>query len=95
MFHLAYLSIFNSAGDWFRMIANLVKEAIPTIIPLLPPNVRAITTVAAPIVNKLIDKAINKPAPKINVTQRMVKPNIIKKALLQQHKSKARTKRRR
>lgn len=86
---------FNSAGDWFRMIANLVKEAIPTIIPLLPPNVRAITTVAAPIVNKLIDKAINKPAPKINVTQRMVKPNIIKKALLQQHKSKARTKRRR
>lgn len=78
---------FNSAGDWFRMIGQLVKEALPSLAALLPPNARAIATIATPIVNKLLDKATQQPPPpkvNLNTTQRFIKPKLIKQAIIKQ-----------
>lgn len=79
---------FNSAGDWFRMIARIVKEQLPTLTNLLPPNVRAVATVATPIINKLLDKAIasKQTEPVLNTTQRVIKPALIQRALVRKRK---------
>lgn len=47
---------YNSAGEWFRRITRLVKEHLPTIISILPPNYRGPANAILPIINKIADK---------------------------------------
>lgn len=51
---------YNSAGEWFRRVTKLVKENLPAIISILPPQYRAPANALLPIVNHLADKIINK-----------------------------------
>lgn len=51
---------YNSAGEWFRRITKLVKENLPAVINILPPQYRAPATALLPFVNKLADKIIAK-----------------------------------
>lgn len=69
----------NASGDWFRAIAGLARTVAPMVMSVLPPQARALATLAAPIANygltKLEDKMNNrsnkkptgdKPPPKKN-----------------------------
>lgn len=78
---------FNAAGDWYRGILAVVKEVLPHIAAVLPGAAKPIALAATPVINSLIDKALQK---KINVTQRMVSPTAIKTALLPKKNKKKR-----
>lgn len=78
---------FNAAGDWYRGILAVVKEVLPHIAAVLPGAAKPIALAATPVINSLIDKALQK---KINVTQRMVTPTTVKHALLPKKSKKKR-----
>lgn len=78
---------FNASGDWYRGILAVVKEVLPHIAAVLPGAAKPIALAATPVINSLIDKALQK---KINVTQRMVTPTVVKNALLPKKNKKKR-----
>lgn len=81
---------FNSAGDWFRSIIRVVKDTLPSLVPLLPGQAKVIAAGVLPIVNQVLDKTILKP--KLDTTQRLTTSNTIKKALKQPGKPKRKAK---
>lgn len=51
----------NSAGDWFRKIAGIVREVLPLVPNVLPPTMRPIAMAALPIADTLLGKLAPKP----------------------------------
>lgn len=54
---------FNSAGEWFRRVLLIVKDVMPSIVTALPPNAQVIAQAALPVINSLVDKAVNRIGP--------------------------------
>lgn len=45
----------NDSGDWFRAIVSIAKTIAPLVIPVLPAPVRNVATIAAPVVDQVIN----------------------------------------
>lgn len=67
----------NSAGDWFRKIAEVVREVLPLVPSVLPPQVRPFAMAALPLADALLKKA--SPQTHNDDTQRFMTNNQIKK----------------
>lgn len=45
----------NASGDWFKAIVSIAKTIAPLVIPILPAPVRNAATIAAPVVDQVIN----------------------------------------
>lgn len=62
----------NSAGDWFRKIAEVVREVLPMVPAVLPPVIRPFATAALPLADALLRRANNQQQTHPDNTQRFL-----------------------
>lgn len=46
----------NDSGDWFRFIANAARTLAPLVVNALPPQLKTVAALAAPLANHALDK---------------------------------------
>lgn len=63
---------FNDAGEWFRRIMKIASAALPLIANVLPPQAKAVATVAGPILGLLGQAGTSKSQKEPNKTGRML-----------------------
>jgi hypothetical protein len=63
---------FNDAGEWFRRIMKIASAALPLIANVLPPQAKAVATVAGPVLGLLSQAGASKTQQQPNKTGRML-----------------------
>lgn len=51
----------NASGDWWRSILGVVKDVIPHVQSILPPQFKPIAAALAPVATNLIDRVVKRP----------------------------------
>lgn len=62
----------NSAGDWFRKIAGIVREVLPMVPSILPPMARPIAMAALPLADNLLSRIQKSEPTKNDLSQRFL-----------------------